>query len=232
MLNIADIVVILLILVNVIIGYHKGLIKTLISMFSVIASFYIAKISYHPFTDYVLEKFGDPTSALGEKVQVFLLEKISYHPGVMSGPEIDTAIENSDLPKAVVSLLKEKVILSDSYTGTIEQLGTTVASFIIYAVGFVLLFILLLLAFKLLSKLSESITSIPIIKQINKLGGVIVGSVVGLLYIYLALFIVGIFSGTGAMEKVISMIQESAIASYFYNHNMIVWLIKGALTKS
>ena len=73
--------------------------------------------------------------------------------------------------------------------------------------------------------LTKIITSLPIIKQFDKLGGIIYGLVEAFVVVYALLavlsFISPVVSGTGILDA----IQKSFIGSVMYNNNLLLKLI-------
>ena len=88
-----------------------------------------------------------------------------------------------------------------------------------------ILFILIRLLLILLNFLISGITSLPIIKQFNKLGGIVYGAIVGIFIIYLILaimFFVISVNNTGTIAKTI---DTSIISKSLYSNNILLNII-------
>ena len=91
---------------------------------------------------------------------------------------------------------------------------------VLLAIFIIIRAILLLLTF-----ISDIITSLPLIKQFNEVGGVVYGIIKGLLIVYVILaivFLIIMISGKGTLSEIIS---SSYITKFFYNNNILLNMI-------
>ena len=80
-------------------------------------------------------------------------------------------------------------------------------------------------AFNNLCEVSNSrIAKLPVIKQFDKLGGVIYGVLEGIIIIYLVLAIISFISPMIG-ENIIAAIDESMVGSMLYNNNLLLKII-------
>ena len=68
------------------------------------------------------------------------------------------------------------------------------------------------------------IAKLPVIKQFDKLGGVIYGILEGIIIIYLTLAIIS-FIAPIIGENIITAIDESMVGSMLYNNNLLLKII-------
>lgn len=198
---ILDLVIILVILLFTFLGYKKGLVKTAIS----ILSFFIALI-----------------------ISIMLYKTVGNM--IINNTEIDEKIENTISSKITMEDLKEKYeILPDSLieTGeaTVNDIAKSIAQKIIYIATFILLFIALKIALLFAKFLAGIITKIPIIKQFDKLGGIIWGFAKGFLIVTVIFAAVSVVSPM-LDPKYIKTINDSTIGEFIYNHNLLMGIIK------
>ena len=92
--------------------------------------------------------------------------------------------------------------------------GTALA---IYIVARLLLFIISIFA--------KGITKLPILKQIDKTGGVIYGILQGALVIYILLGIVSLMSVIWGSNPIVNAVSQSYFGATIYNNNIILKLI-------
>lgn len=90
-----------------------------------------------------------------------------------------------------------------------------VIAFIIVFVGIRLILIVLKFATKILTKL-------PVLKQIDHIGGLVCGLFESIMIVYLAFAIISIVSPTIKNENMLKQIDSSLIGSKMYNNNIIL----------
>ena len=107
----------------------------------------------------------------------------------------------------------------------IENLAKEVSIRLINILVIVGLFIVTRLLLIILVLISDLITSIPIIKQFNQLGGILYGTIRGLLLIYVVLSIVFLIVSITANNNIITVIESSIITELMYKNNILLNII-------
>ena len=77
----------------------------------------------------------------------------------------------------------------------------------------------------LLTFVSDAITSLPLIKQCNEVGGIVYGIIKALLIVYILLamvFLIILISGNSTISNLVS---TSYITKFFYNNNILLNII-------
>ena len=73
-----------------------------------------------------------------------------------------------------------------------------------------------------LTLVADAITSLPILKQLDDVGGILYGLVKALLIIYLVLAIVSLIVSFTASTAISDLITSSYITKFFYENNLIL----------
>ena len=92
---------------------------------------------------------------------------------------------------------------------------------IIYIVIMVVVFIVL----RIIIGATGIIRRLPIIKQADKLGGVIVGLIEGLVVVWIFFTVVTAISGTENAANILAQIHKNAFLEALYNNNPITRLL-------
>lgn len=71
------------------------------------------------------------------------------------------------------------------------------------------------------------LSRLPVIHTMNKMGGMLVGLLKGLILLWLICIVITIMSGTEAGIYLYGQINESPFLKYIYDNNMIMALITG-----
>ena len=72
---------------------------------------------------------------------------------------------------------------------------------------------------------SDLIAKLPILKQFNKLGGVLFGLLKGLFLVYLALGIISVVAPLANANNITKPIKQSIIGNVMYENNVLVKML-------
>ncbi len=216
------------------VGFLSGFI---LSVFR-IASYFVAiivSVKYYP----VVANFLMETSIFAN-VKMRITDNIRNLPAlsasVQAQSDTRTALKNSvgtvidgfKLPNIFKEPLLDKIDLSKiiDFNGIIESLGGGLAEVVVNIISLVLLFIAVRFGLVLLKLLLSGVVKLPILKQLDKVGGLAFGTVEGFLMVYLILAALMLFQTMPAFSGVFTAIDNSAAAKFFYNNNFIInWML-------
>lgn len=179
---IIDIVVFAFILISVLLGYKKGLISLGIHLVAVIVALVIAFILYRPIGNLVIN-----TTSIDESLEQ-----------TIQG-QIESAAESG--------LGEDNALVKNVGEGLTQETSRSLAINIIYGVTMLILFIILRICLVFINSIANAIAKLPILKQFNKLGGVLYGLLRGIIIVYAILLIIGLIitlNPEGALNQTIS----------------------------
>ena len=137
-------------------------------------------------------------------------------------------IDELPLPKTVKDgLLKNNTAMSykklsaDKFA---DYVAAYVGNLLLCAVAFLLSFVLALILMQIFLHVTDLLTALPVISQINFAGGALLGFVWAMIFIGLFFILASLLSGTGFGQMVQAAVQESASVRWFYDHN-ILWFV-------
>ena len=202
-----DIVVISILLLNIIMGYKKGLINVIFSICAFLIAIVITLVLYKPVSNIIIEntdiKQNIKTMIINNKKEEQTQEKKQNN--------IYTYIENA--AQNVAAEAKDKAV---------ETMAETIATKAIEIITCVILFILTRIILIVLKFLTKTIEHLPIIKQCNEIGGLIYGILKGLIIIYLILTVMFLVISIRENGTIANAIEQSYVTKFFYNNNIIV----------
>ncbi|WP_349673985.1 CvpA family protein [Lacrimispora sp.] len=216
-------------------GHHRGFIRLVVSIFAMILSLTVVRVSLPAVTTYLKEN-----TTLQQTVSQNIIKAAGFAQEQSSGEEISdkpsaqrTIIENLNLPRTVKSALIEnnnsEIYQMMGVQAFTDYVGNYLADTIINSAGFVLLFAAVYMASKLIIRWLDIIARLPIISGINKLAGAIAGGLEGLLFLWLACLLVTAFSGTEWGMMITRQIESSQWLSFLYSHNLLNLMVLGVL---
>lgn len=221
---IVDIVIVLTILIFGLIGFKKGLLKSVISLFSwgvcLIVAFFTAK--------YVagwINGLYDFSTLIGNKISNNLVKMNQYFAQSINVYEAggkDALI--AAIPGDINGLLKQLIKVVFSTTNVNMSTTDTIGSVVGYALGNIsmmiisgiLVFVVLKIVIKLLSKLFDNIERIKILGGLNKILGLTLGVIKSVLVIFVFNCILVGLSLVPAVNKTIKpIVHENTYVEKF-----------------
>lgn len=206
-----DIILIAIIILNVAIGYKKGLINVIFSICAFLIAILVTLILYKPVSNLIINN-----TDIDDKIK----EVIINNNQVNENNNNEAQEEKTELQKYVESKVSgmEDVAKSEA----IQIVADTVSKIAIEILTAILLFIITRVLVIILKFFSEGLSKIPIIKQCNQAGGIVYGLLKAIIIIYLLLtilFLVVSINGNGTISKTI---EDSTITKVLYENNIIV----------
>ena len=155
------------------------------------------------------------------------------------GSQFDTftekVVERLQLPEQFRTQIQEAQIgssISSGVTDTIHTVEDRVTQFvaeeisrmifngIIYVIVFAVIFALI----QVVIRLANVIGRFPIIHELNKTGGILVGACKGVLVVWLLFVIMDFFYGTELVQNAYDCINQSAVLTFIYQNNLLARL--------
>ena len=204
-----DIIIVAIIALNVFVCYKKGLVKLAVGLIAVLAAVILSIVLYKPISNAIIKN-----TDLDEKIENVIIENFSAKTN-----------ENEEVRYVGIIDYLEKYV-DDAVNKTqneivYETAGTMATRFVNIAV-ILIIFLITRVVLLALTFISDIITSLPILKQFNEIGGILYGIVKALLIVYvilaIAFFVVYITGNTAVSEA----ISGSYITKFFYEHNLIL----------
>ncbi len=235
-MNWTDIAVIAILLSSMYFGWKKGFIVAAIEFVKWIASIIIARLFYVKFTDTLLSIFGNPTDKIKEHVRNYLFDMLKFEtstPQPLGPVEMNSAIETLKLPmdfeEKIRMGLAEKMI--NSTTGFVDEATVHMSEMILYGLGFLLLILILLSLFSFAQVIGKVVSKLPLIKQLNNGGGLILGSVIGIVSVYFIMAMLTYLRTFDWARDTLVAIESSQFAIYFYKYNILQYVFNHILLK-
>lgn len=220
------IVVVLFLAAYVCRGYHNGFIKTVFSIFAVLIALVITTVG-SPILSKTLQNNEQIYSAIEEKVGDALKidEKISGRVDQVK------AIENLALPESIRNALVEHNYDTMYETLEVSSFGDYVSGYItcmiLNAISYIVVFIIALVLVRIVANILDIISKLPILNSINKIGGLCVGLVHGLIILWVLCVVLTIFSSTEIGKVLYEQINSSVLLSFIYNNNWFMHILTG-----
>ena len=191
-----DLIIIGIIILSVYLAYRKGLISLALGLVSFVIAIVITVILYKPVANLVIN-----VTAIDETIENAIYEQANG----MTKQDNETA-------QFIVDAAKDELL---------PQTARTLSVNIVTGGVFLVLFLAAKIALRFVSALANLIAKLPIIKQVNKLGGVIYGLLRGFLIVYIALLVISVVGTINPNNSVHTEIEKSFIGKAMYENNIL-----------
>lgn len=99
-----------------------------------------------------------------------------------------------------------------------EQISSIIFNIIVFAVIFILVYIIM----QIVIKVVDIVSMLPVLKQINKTGGLVLGLAKGLIVVWVFFMAITIFCDTEFAHTVFAYVNDNSFLAFLYNNNLIL----------
>ena len=224
---IVDLIIIAVVLLFIFLGYKKGLTGSLIKLLSFIIAIVVAFVLYKPVANAVIEN-----TVIDDNIRTTLSATLGVEDKTENTEEglkitVNAEDEESEIEKIEYYVSKKdenkyqryetnpvKANVIDNTTITIVNIGSGIVIFLAVRVILVLI-----------SLFAKILTDLPVIKQVDKLGGLAYGAIEGIVIVYAVLAVISLTSVIWANNAVVTAIAKSSLGEMLYNNNIILNLL-------
>lgn len=217
---IVDIIILAIIALAIFVGYRKGLIKCAINVLSFFIAIVVVILLTTPISNIIINN-----TKIDDNIKITLLEKFNFEN--LESKELKLDEENSDSPKIVREYVNDmmKDLTNTENNKIADELAKNISIIIINIVVAIVLFIGTKFALIFVKVLADIVGRIPLIKQFNKIGGIIYGIANGIVKIYLILAIISIIAPLLTDSSLINAINQSMLGKIMYDNNLLLKII-------
>lgn len=222
-----DIVVIGIIGLNAFISYQRGFIKTLFKFVSLIVSVMVTMYVYPYVSQFLIHQTGVYASIKDGIIGLLKLEGAA-ETAQTTGDQINF-ISSLQIPEAFKHILVTNNnseiynLLDVSSIG--DYIGGMIATLIINIIAFLGVFIIVSILLKVVINLVDLVSKLPVLNQINKLGGLIIGVIIGIVVVWFLSLVLSMFSANPGVAKVFETLEVSEVAKFFYDNNLLMKIV-------
>lgn len=215
---IIDLVIVAIIALCILLGYRKGLTGSLLKIVSFVLALIIAFILFKPVSNFVIDNTNWDEN-LEQAIRQSILKQ--------EESKDDKEQTNQSMPDVMMNYINEAVenAGNEAKNAIIDATARDLSVTIINVAVAIVLFIISKIILLFIKGLANLLTKLPVIKQFDKLGGILYGLLQSLVIIYIIFAIISLFSpmmdGTGIIEG----IKKSFIGSMMYDNNLLLKII-------
>ena len=193
---VVDFIIVAIILLSTFLAYRKGLITLAIQLVAVVIAVILTLLLYKPVSNVIINGTG-----IDETIQNAILEEAN---DIMTNEErganqVVETIQNNMLPETA------RAISINIIEGTV----------------ILVLYIVIRIALKFVTAIANLVSKLPVLNQLNQLGGIIYGILRGVLIVYVILLLVNLSGEIEPQNHVYTAVEESYIGKMMNENNIL-----------
>ena len=218
---IIDLIILAILVLCIALGYHKGLTGVLLKLVSFVLALVIAFILFKPVSSFIIDKTNwDENLEQGIRNMILSNDETT---------QVDENVkdENQSMPTVMMEYINKTVenAGNEAKEAIVDATARDVSVTIINAAVWIGLFFVARIILIFVKGLANLITKLPVIKQFDKLGGIVYGMLQSVVIIYGILAVISFISPTLNGTGITDGIQKSFIGSMMYNDNLLLKII-------
>lgn len=229
-MNWLEIVILLVIIVMTLIGLRKGFVKMIVGLAAMVLALVGTAFLAPILSDYINEQ-TDLRQQIAGEINTYLEEQIGQKLEQTTAAAQQEAIDKLSLPDNVKNALQANNT-ADMYkklgvSSFSEYVSNYVAGTGIAALSYLIVFLVLYIALRVIFIVLNIVTLLPFLKGVNKLAGGALGIVHAVVYIWVFFAIATAAMNTSWGMEVLTMIGSSKFLTFLYQYNLILAAIPG-----
>lgn len=215
---IIDLIIVAIFALFIMMGCKKGLTGSLIKLLSFAIALILAFILYKPVASIVTNN-----TQIDESIEQAIVSTFNGKTENEQEPQ-DNKDEESGINKTILDNINKEIenATSEAKDQIVDNTAKSLTTTIINVGSGICVFIVARFILFIIGIFANQITNLPILKQIDKLGGIAYGAVEALVIIYLILAIISFTAVINPENGIVSAILKSSIGSMLYNNNLIL----------
>lgn len=219
-----DIAAALIVVVAAAVAYFKGFVKTFFGFVSTILAIALACMFCKTLATYIKDN---------TEIDDFIMKSIISINGESSGDTNDESkptVEDSEntsisIAESIPNTLNEMFGLDEMKEEATTNIVNKITDIAINILSWLIIYAVTRIVLLILTLIFDGIMSLPILKTINNLAGLVLGAIMGIFRVYFILAIVYFVSNIVNIAGVVNAISMSTVVSQMYNNNLLINLI-------
>ena len=228
-MNTLDVAIFAIVALCALSGYYKGLVHTAYRMVSLFLALFLSTRLYPPVARFLRDSFI--FDSLRDRIITAANFEAVFRENLPS-PNIGEAMRNSNIINALPLPQQIRDVIYNHNTPDIyellrvrtieEYIAGFFANIVINVMAMLLVFIIVMVALRLIGKALNLVDRVPVVSMVNNIGGMVAGALLGAGFIWLGISILTMFSSIGGNNTLYSMMEGSWVVSWLFGNG---WLL-------
>lgn len=213
-MNILDCILIAVLIGFMINGYMKGFFKKIFQILGIVFGLILFKILYPIVNKLLLGSF------IFEKIKTFVIKNMQLDTFVDNTKQgIVNSIQQLQIPDIIKNMLIQNNNIDNIFNieNITEYISSFVSNIIINLVTVVLVFLITIICMRILAKTTNFLSRLPVLSFFDRIGGMIVGFIIGAIVVWLLCTIILVLSIFPQFEYLRSHINGVVVPFFIDN---------------
>lgn len=228
-MNWVFILVLLVLILSILQGYHKGLLRIIYSL----VSWIIILVFVTWATPYINSYLTEHTP-IYEKVESHFEEMVRQSAKEQTDEKLDGTTSQLmnlglKLPGSALNDILEKTSgMADEFmeaNGIYGQIAGALAGFVVEGIAFFIALVISWILVHTISSVLGIVSRIPILSGLNRFLGLFAGGIYGLVLVWIAFYIIALTSTSESGQVLVHYIYENPFLKMLYENNAVLTLI-------
>ena len=215
MFLVVDLSILLIFALCIFLGYKRGLAGCLIKVLTFFIALAVAIVLFKPASAIVTS-----TTQIDENIQTSIVNVFEK-----DEEKKDDNKEENKSPIMEYIADKAEEATEEKKKEVVSNTAKDISIKIIDVICFIAIFILVRIALLFVKAITDLITKLPIIKQCDKIGGVVYGILQSFVIVFIALALITFISTMINQYEVLELVNKSYIGSILNNNNILLRII-------
>lgn len=221
--------VLLILVLSMFRGYHRGFLRIIYSMVSWIIILVIVSWAAPRIGDYLIRN-----TTIYETIQSRCEDKIKETAAERTQNQLNQESKELgelgiNLPDPVMNKILEKAAgAADGFmeaNGIYTEIAGGMAGFVVHGIAFLIALVAASIVVSIISHILGIVSRIPVLKGVNRILGVFAGGVYGFMIVWIAFYVIAICSTSEWGRVLTSYIDQNGFLTYLYKNNLLVSII-------
>ena len=211
---IVDLVILIILVLCVFLGYKRGLAKCAINILSFFIAIAVAFIFFKPISNFIIDN-----TEIDDRIRDSITQIVQKD--VEEDGEVK---EDTNLPQSMIEHINKEIKSGVDKTKetVVNNVANEVSVLAINVISWIGLFIITKIILLIISTLTSFLTELPVLKQIDKSGGIVFGILQAAVIIFAVFAIISFISPMIENTGLVKTINKSIVGSILYNNNPIM----------
>lgn len=226
-MNTLDIIIIAIIGLSVLNGTIRGFVKTLFGLTSLLIAITLTWIMTPVISDIVISETSFDEMISEKTVELLNIQDLLSV--TMDSPAATEKLSGLTLPANIVKSLVEnytpQIFEGLGVVGIGDYIGSSLSVMAVNSLVFIVLFIIISILLNALATLLDLVARLPIIKQMNRLGGFGIGLIISVLVIWVGCLVLSFAISIQSTSALSELIETSILGKLFYYNNPLQYFV-------
>ena len=236
---VVDIVIVAILLTSVFLGYKRGLVKTVFNCLSLVVAIILASM-FGAYAGNLIKStkiFNDVSENIASEISDYF-DKTAKE-GIENAMSADINLEASPVGNLLLRLGIDSESVEKGYVDALQKgaenvkenvtdaVAGPVLDCLARAMGTLIVFIISLIALKILSFLVDGLAKLPVLKTFNKFGGLVAGAASGIIFVFVLCMVTQVVLPYIPENPVVymGMDKDTVLYSFFLSLNPVILLL-------